>query len=588
MTSLYKFRIRKKPKTQSKSVREGSHNRDQAEDKDEDPNNPFSFKEFVRKDKRKAVYYNSKEEDIDGVNLSDSEGHEDRNLKEPAKELLDIFNDEDDNGEGIQFLDMGNQASQGPNGSSSPDGKASQRRATSSGVPSRSRGKAHRSAQSAINPVPPIPPHGHNANVDFQSHAPPGSPANPIKATPITATDVDKAARGAEFVDFIYDYATKDDDQEAPERTTRSNTGTNMSNGPPKPADRKQGRERARAHTHGHGPRKLKTAAAATNKAGNTKSQVVVDYMDATVNAQDLLSPSSLSTSLTSVPNLSVNNGTEVDESSLVPKPGRERARAQSHGHRKKLPKKAPEPPAKKETTQSVPEIVHAVAAENGHNIYQSPRPRPRANVFGAGATSNKSADILVKENGEAKTENEIYTSQPMPENVEELTTEVTRLRSSNRHLRQELADAKKAVEKDAKKIEGMEVEMRRLRDREAEDAKTLETMVHHVEANLTRTTERAVTAETTITKLKGEIKTLKGEITALSTKNKKLEEGTELQELKEKSHAASVKLATAAKEADASIKQMATGVEALKLLAETLACIDRISEVPKSFGTAL
>ena len=34
-----------------------------------------------------------------------------------------------------------------------------------------------------------------------------------------------------------------------------------------------------------------------------------------------------------------------------------------------------------------------------------------------------------------------------------------------------------------------MEVELRRLREREAEDAKTLETMVHHVEANLKRTT---------------------------------------------------------------------------------------------------
>ena len=44
-------------------------------------------------------------------------------------------------------------------------------------------------------------------------------------------------------------------------------------------------------------------------------------------------------------------------------------------------------------------------------------------------------------------------------------------------------------------------------------------------------------------------------EIMALTTKNKKLEEGTALQELKEKSHAASIKLATAAKEADASVK---------------------------------
>ena len=36
-----------------------------------------------------------------------------------------------------------------------------------------------------------------------------------------------------------------------------------------------------------------------------------------------------------------------------------------------------------------------------------------------------------------------------------------------------------------------MEAELRRLRHREAEDAKTLETMVQHVEANLKRTTVR-------------------------------------------------------------------------------------------------
>ncbi|XP_022108778.1 serologically defined colon cancer antigen 3 homolog isoform X3 [Acanthaster planci] len=555
MTSLYKFRIKKSPKNQSKSVREGSNKRDQGDDKDEDPNNPFSFKEFVKKDKRKAVYYNSKEGDIDGFSPSDSEP---------------------------QFLDMGNQASQGSQGSSAADGKTSQRRATSSGVPNRSRGKPHRSAQSAINPAPPIPPHGHSVNADFHAHSQSGSSTDPVKAPQIIATDVDKAARGAEFVDFIYDYATKDDDQDMPERTTRSNTGTNMSNGPSKSGDRKHGRERARAHTHGHSPRKHK-AAAATNKAGNTKSQLVVDYMDATVHSQDLQSPSSLSASLTSVPTLSVSNGTEVDESSLGPKPGRERARAQSHGHRKKLPKRAPEPPTKRETTQSVPEIVHAVAAENGHEgIYQSPR--PQAN----GMAPDKSSEILAKENGESKTDYEVPLGQSMPDNVEDLMAEVTRLRSNNRQLKQELVDAKRAVEKDAKKIEGMEAEMRRLRDREVEDAKTLETMVHHVEANLKRTTERAVTAENTITKLKTEIKSLKSEIAALTTKNKKLEEGTELEELKEKSHAASIKLATAAKEADASIKQMANGVEALKLLAETLACIDRISEVPKSFGTAL
>ena len=46
---------------------------DQVDDKDEDPNNPFSFKEFVKKDKRRAVYYNSKEADVEGFTPSDSE-----------------------------------------------------------------------------------------------------------------------------------------------------------------------------------------------------------------------------------------------------------------------------------------------------------------------------------------------------------------------------------------------------------------------------------------------------------------------------------------------------------------------------------
>ena len=46
---------------------------DQSGEKEVDPNNPFSFKEFVRKDKRKAVYYTSKEDSVDQPTASQNE-----------------------------------------------------------------------------------------------------------------------------------------------------------------------------------------------------------------------------------------------------------------------------------------------------------------------------------------------------------------------------------------------------------------------------------------------------------------------------------------------------------------------------------
>ncbi|XP_072014274.1 uncharacterized protein [Amphiura filiformis] len=439
---------------------------------------------------------------------------------------------------------MGSPHHGGGGGGAAHAADKAQRRATSSGVPSRSRGKAHRNANSTVNPA--------------TSHA--AAQVQPTSTSPKKLYQ-DKSDRHTPDV-------RNDDNNKAGEQ--------------------------ARAHTHGHAQRKQKHAA----QKANHKSQLVTDYMDA---------GSGLTSALT-VPNLAMGNDSDHhSDDSLSQKvaelknAGRERARAHSHGHRKH---KAGESKQKQNkindanskygvgstTAQSVPEIAAAIAAENGHGIYTPPhREEEEESHYDTPKRQHQPPDVPDMPY-EAVHVQEI--NEPIPDNMPELIAEVKKLRNSNAKLRRELIDAKKAVEKDARKIDGMEAELRRLRHREAEDAKTLETMVQHVEANLKRTTERAVTAENTITKLKAEIKSLKSELNTTQGHKKKPEDKKEYKEMKEKAHATSLKLATAAKEAETNIKQLMQGVDVLKLMAETLACIDRVTEekgsTEKGYGTSL
>ncbi|XP_041454456.1 uncharacterized protein LOC121407449 isoform X3 [Lytechinus variegatus] len=516
-----------------------------------------------------------------------------------------------------------NTTSSSSGSSSSNNGRTNQRRATSPGMPNRAGRKGARSVQSTAGgtpapPTPTKPTHMKSSNQPQNQHP---------HQQQQQAANAQNQAKGNEFVDFIYDYATKENGEGGESNGKNGEDSTNKKNksfdavvagdlaGHREHVDKKQGRgERARAHTHGHAARKHKSPA---NKP-NTKSTLVVDYIDASQN------PQSYSSSNLTVPEMNAGNdsGHQFGEftrpkAATESKPHRERARAQSHGHRKKGSGDAKSQNKQKGTSSSSDtsdreHVVNLLAvppkpakpSENGHRSKLSSSTNELDDTSRDDNRSHENlSDVSVHDSSMSEKPYEAMPSDKNKrdtppsstgENFENGTSssDLAKLKHENAKLRKELADSRKSSDKDSKKIENMEAEIKKLKLREAEDAKTLETMVQHVEANLKRTTERAVTAENTITKLKAEIKQLKSELGGGSSGKQKTEENKELKDIREKANAASLKLATAAKEAETNIKQLMSGVDVLKVLAETLACIDRISEdksdKPKSFGTAL
>ncbi|XP_071509500.1 uncharacterized protein [Diadema antillarum] len=546
------------------------------EENGKDGKNPFSFKAFIKKEKRKAVYYTSREH-LDSSGMEEEDWTEDMgNQNGTAPQQGGAAPEVSSTNAGSNT--NGTNSGSGGGNSSSNGSRANQRRATSPGMPNRARGKAGRSVQSTAGgtpaPPPPTKPNHIQAQVQQQQQA-------------ATAT---AQAKGNEFVDFIYDYATKENDgKEGGEKNGHagSEETANKKNkgydavvagdlaGHREHVDKKHGRgERARAHTHGHAARKHKSPASKPN----TKSTLLVDYIDASHNATTY-SPSGLT-----VPNLSNDADHQFDEFSrpkaaTESKPHRERARAHSHGHRKKGSSDSKHQNKHKgnsSSSESSDPVANLLAVppkpakptENGHgptrnklssstNDLESSRDDGKSHEYLPDVSGNDSSlDGEKAKSGRPDTPPQSSTPPPGDSQDSGVSSaEIARLRQENSKLRRELESSRKASEKDSKKIELMEADIKKLKMREAEDAKTLETMVQHVEANLKRTTERAVTAENTITKLKAEIKQLKGQLGSGDSSKHKSEENKELQDLKEKANAASLKLATAAKEAEANVK---------------------------------
>lgn len=261
-----------------------------------------------------------------------------------------------------QTEDMGNQNGSAPSGgaapevsnansgttsngtsssSSSSNGRTNLRRATSPGMPNRAGRKGARSVQSTAGGTPAPPTPTKPTHMKSSAKQEQQQQQRPHQQQQQAAT-AQNQAKGNEFVDFIYDYATKENG-EGEEEESNDKIGEDTTNkknkaydavlggdlaGHREHVDKKQGRERARAHTHGHAARKHKSPA---NKP-NTKSTLVVDYIDASQDAQTYSSSTGLA-----APDMNAGNDEFTRaKAAPEPKPHRERARAQSHGHRKK------------------------------------------------------------------------------------------------------------------------------------------------------------------------------------------------------------------------------------------------------------
>ncbi|XP_029037706.1 uncharacterized protein LOC114873491 isoform X1 [Osmia bicornis bicornis] len=166
------------------------------------------------------------------------------------------------------------------------------------------------------------------------------------------------------------------------------------------------------------------------------------------------------------------------------------------------------------------------------------------------------------------------------------------RLLLENERLRYELELAQKQISEKSERIQLLESELTSRRAVEHEETVHLEKAMEQVEDNLKRSTRRAVNAESTVSSLKKEIKSLTTELSLLRLENTELKAGLTAGNRNEcgSSNAdQTVKrlasdLRSAASSAEVSLRQLMSGVDNLRVLASALENVDRIEDRTKDF----
>ncbi|KOC63726.1 Serologically defined colon cancer antigen 3 like protein [Habropoda laboriosa] len=179
--------------------------------------------------------------------------------------------------------------------------------------------------------------------------------------------------------------------------------------------------------------------------------------------------------------------------------------------------------------------------------------------------------------------------SGPIPNSAE--STE-RRLLLENERLRHELELAQKQINEKSERIQVLESELASRREVEHEETIHLEKAMEQVEDNLKRSTRRAVYAESTVSSLKREIKSLTMELSLLRLENKELKAGIVTGSRSEygssKTDQTVRRLASdlknAASSAEISLRQLISGVDNLRVLASALENVDRIEDRTKDF----
>ncbi|XP_069112802.1 endosome-associated-trafficking regulator 1-like [Argopecten irradians] len=159
---------------------------------------------------------------------------------------------------------------------------------------------------------------------------------------------------------------------------------------------------------------------------------------------------------------------------------------------------------------------------------------------------------------------------------------ELRRYREENNLLRQQLAEARQEAVMETQRCHKMKKDMEILQKKEAEDTAALERMVQQVEANLTITTQRAVKAENTVSRLQAEVKTLQSKLTTMRAENEILRSGDRgLADIRQRTSHVSQQLSTAASAAEQNVRQLLQGVESLRQFSQILSSVEKITEEP-------
>ncbi|XP_015119876.1 uncharacterized protein LOC107043083 [Diachasma alloeum] len=157
-------------------------------------------------------------------------------------------------------------------------------------------------------------------------------------------------------------------------------------------------------------------------------------------------------------------------------------------------------------------------------------------------------------------------------------------------HLRHDLEMSRRQNNEQNRRIQALEAELSSRRAVDHEETVHLEKAMEQVEDNLKRSTRRAVNAESAVTVLKQEVKTLKSEILALREENRELRGamGVTCNDSKSNSEKKIQRLAgdlrDAASSANTLLRQLISGVDNLKVIASALENVDRIEVRTKDF----
>lgn len=199
--------------------------------------------------------------------------------------------------------------------------------------------------------------------------------------------------------------------------------------------------------------------------------------------------------------------------------------------------------------------------------------------VMATGGTSSLPdflSDGILKNDCELHSENRISTFEVNGD----YELELRRMREENSVLRKQLEEARKEALTESQRCHKMKKNMEDIQKKEAEENTALENMVQQIEANLTTTTQRAVQAENTVSKLQTEVKGLQKQLTSLRSENELLRSGDHgLAEIRERTKYSSEQLMSAANTAEQNLKQLLQGVDQMKMLAQVLSSIDKITE---------
>ncbi|KAL8603955.1 hypothetical protein ACOMHN_038999 [Nucella lapillus] len=157
-------------------------------------------------------------------------------------------------------------------------------------------------------------------------------------------------------------------------------------------------------------------------------------------------------------------------------------------------------------------------------------------------------------------------------------------LQEENRQLKSTLAQMRQRPRDEEARVAGLEKEISRLRKKEAEETAVMERAVQQVEENLVATRTRAVQAETQVSHLRQEVKTLQGQVQGLTAENHALQSGDKgWADIRERTTYASQQLATAAVTAESNLKELLKGVDNLKLLGQVLSSLEKVTDVDDS-----